>query len=421
MGISVIKISSNSSEESVRTSTARVILSGAIPTAISATVPIVDPPVVHDDTPLIPKETPTILPLVSTLPHTSLFLYTDSSDSDTSERPPSQDPYEVTIARWRSRPILVGPLPSHRLALRYSESHSPAGHFSPDDFSSDISSGSSSGYSSNTSSGYSILDSSFDSPAASLAGPSHKRRRSPVASVALATPIPGALSLVRADLLPPRKRIRGFVSTTDYEVSSKESYEPYTEPDIDSDVQADIDACIAAADAAAAKETDARVEVDTRIDREDEDDEEFESSHRGTVEIGVDTIVEPVVSEDTPVPTDDEDTREDFLNLISADGSREIPINRITGIEAGQRELETNSLISDRERAAMSERIGTLERDNMRLRALLCIERERIDSLRCHMAYTQEDLRQIRRFRYYDRMKFRRLETYGRRRLGYRP
>ncbi|GJT33740.1 hypothetical protein Tco_0924159 [Tanacetum coccineum] len=319
----------------------------------------------------IPAETPTILPVVSTLPHTSLFLYTDSSDSDTTERPPSQEPYEVTVARWRSRvaarssppsspthdpsptdvtpptrhilpappglpcrpailvlpgqPIpvgrpyrtqpngvrkmltarkSVGPLPSHRLALRCSESHSPSDHFSPDDFSSNTSSGSSSGYLS----GRSIPDSSFDSPVASFAGPSRKRRRSSAALVPLASLVPGALSPIRSDLLPPHKRIRGFVSMTDYEVISEESYETYTEPDIDSDVQADIDACTIVADAAAARETDATVEVDTRLDKEDEDDEEAESSHKGTVEIGVDTVIELVVSEDTPMPIDDEDT-----------------------------------------------------------------------------------------------------------------
>ncbi|GKB75437.1 hypothetical protein Tco_0942332, partial [Tanacetum coccineum] len=223
-------------------------------------------------------------------------------------------------------------------------------------------------------------------------------------------------------------------------VSSEESYKPYTKLDIDFDVQADIDACIAAVGAATAKETDVRVEVDTRIDKEDEDDEEAESSHRGTMEIGVDIVVEPVMSEDTLVPTDEDDAREDFPDLVSVDGSQEvvqigldmvmrelydhmvkIPIDRITGIEAGQRESEASSLISARERAAMSERIRTLKRDNMRLRALLSIERERIDSLQCHMAYTQEDLRQIHGFCYYDRIEFRRLETYARRHLGYRP
>ncbi|GKC64102.1 hypothetical protein Tco_1096700, partial [Tanacetum coccineum] len=242
-------ISSNSSEESVGTYTARFILFGTIPVAILATIPIVVPPVVHDDTPLIPTETPTIPLVVSTLPLTSLFLYTDSSNSDTSERPPSHDPYEILPAppglpQWpailvlprqlipvgrtyrtqpnRVRKMLtarksVGPLPSHRLALRYSESHSPSDHFSSDDFSSDTSSDSSSGYSSDTSLGHFVPDSSFDSPVASFAGPSRKRRRSLVVSISLATPVPGALSPVRADLLPPRKRIRGSISATDYE------------------------------------------------------------------------------------------------------------------------------------------------------------------------------------------------------------
>ncbi|GJY88438.1 hypothetical protein Tco_0503066 [Tanacetum coccineum] len=77
----------DSSEESMGTFTTRVILFGIIPTSIPATVPIVDTPVVHDDTPLIPTETPTIPPVISTLPHTSPFLYTDLSDSDTSKRP----------------------------------------------------------------------------------------------------------------------------------------------------------------------------------------------------------------------------------------------------------------------------------------------------------------------------------------------
>ncbi|GKE20552.1 hypothetical protein Tco_1432064, partial [Tanacetum coccineum] len=328
MSISIILISLDSSKESVGTSTAQVILFGTIPTAIPTTVPIVDPPI------------------VSTLPLTSPFLYIDSSNSDTSKRPPSQDPYE---------PIHVRPY-----------------HTQPN----------------------------------------------------------GTIS----------HRIRGFISATDYKVSSEESYEPYTEPDIDFDVQEDIDACIAADGAATATETDVRVEVYTRINKEDEDDKEAESSHRGTMEIGVDIVVEPVMSEDTPVPTDKEDTREDFLDLVSADRSQEvvqigldvvmqelydhmvdIHVDWITGIEAGQRELEVSSLISARERADISERIRTFKRDNMRLKALLCIKRERIDSLQCHMAYTQEDLRQIHRFCYYDRIEFRRLETYARRHLGYRP
>nr|GEV56246.1 putative reverse transcriptase domain-containing protein [Tanacetum cinerariifolium] len=350
MAISVILISLDYSDESVGTSTARVILFVTIPNAILAIVPIVYPHV------------------VSTLPHTSSFLYTDSSDSDTSERPPSQVPYEESqfLLVDLTIPSLTGcvrltarksvrPLPSHRVALGYSESHSPSDHFSPDDSSPDTSSVSSSGYSSNTLSGRSLPDSSFDTPAAIFARPSRERCRSPIASVSLATPVPGALSSARADMLPPH-------------------------PDIDSDVQADIDTCIMAIDVAADREADARVEVDTRNDKEENDEEEVESSHRGTVEIGVDTIVKPVVSEETHAPTDDEGYRERSV--------------------------------------VMSDRIEVLEIDNMRLRAMLCIEREHIDNLQRHMAYTREEWRLIRRFRYYEHMEFRRLETYARRRFG---
>ncbi|GJY83920.1 putative reverse transcriptase domain-containing protein [Tanacetum coccineum] len=333
---------------------------GTIPTAILATVPIVD---IHllviDDHSLIPTETSTIAPVVPTLPHTSLFLYTDSSDSDTSKRPPLQDPYKVIVARWRSRvaarssppsssshdspPTLcqilpappglprrptilvlpgqlipigrpyrthpnrvrkiltarnrVGPLPTHRLALRYPLNPSLPDHFTSDDSSLDSSSDSSSGYSSDTSS--------------------------------------GALSLVCADLLPPRKRIR-----------------------------ADINACIAASDTAAARETDVRVEV--RIKTENEAEEEAESSTRGIIKTGMDMVIELVVVDDIAKPT-----REDFLDLVNVDGSREV---MQIGLDMVMQELYGHIVEIPvqriRQSAAMLERIETLERDNIRLRAI---------------------------------------------------
>ncbi|GKD95813.1 hypothetical protein Tco_1379710 [Tanacetum coccineum] len=290
------------------------------------------PVIYFDETPFgdvtncFPAETPTIPSIVPTLPYTSPFLYTDSSDSDTYERPPSQDPYEVIVARWRSRvavrssplsspthdsshvdPIPIGrpyrtqhnevrkmlttrksvrPLPSHRLALRYSESHSPSDHFSLDNFASDTLSGSSSGYLSDTSSGRSIPDSSFGTPAASIEGTSRKRYRSPAVSVPLATLVPRVLSPVRTDLLPPGKRTKGYIPAFDRDGSAESSYETYTEPDIDSDVHADIDDDT---EAAAAREADIKVE-----------------------EL---TVVEPVVSKDTPVPTDDEGSREEAIDI----------------------------------------------------------------------------------------------------------
>ncbi|GKE17414.1 hypothetical protein Tco_1424991 [Tanacetum coccineum] len=280
------------------------------------------------------------------LEYTSLVVCTNSSDSDTSKRPPSQDQLPrrpaVLVLPWQPIPVgqpyrtqpngvlkmltarkSVGPLPTHQLALRYSSDYSSSNHFTSDDSSrdspsdsssktspdshSDTSSDSSSGHSS---SGHPISDSPYDSSTNFLAGPSRKRRWSPTTLVPVASPVPGALSLVRADLLPPCKRIRDSDSMTDFEVSSEEgfvpyvpreiglgfdvedSYEPYTEPDIDLDVQADIDALA---------------------------EEEAKSSARGTIEIGVDRVTHPVVLDDSAEPI-----REDFPDLVSADGSLEV-------------------------------------------------------------------------------------------------
>ncbi|GKB59503.1 hypothetical protein Tco_0915689 [Tanacetum coccineum] len=356
------------------TSTTRVILFGTLPTTIPSTVPIVD--------------SPTIPPIATTIQYTSPFVCTDSSDNDTSERPPSQDPYEVIVAQWRSRPneVLkmltarkrVEPLPTHRLALRYLADYSSSDHFTSDDSSRDSPSDSSLETSldshSDTSSdspsrhsslSHSILDFPCDSPTATSTGPSHKRRRSPTSSVHVASLVPGALSPVRANLLSPRKRIRDSDSVTDFEVSFEEdfvphvpreiglgvdvedSYEPYTEPDIDPDVQADIDAYIMFVDDIAARGADARVEVGTAAKEEAEED------HPG---------------------------------LVRVDGSLEV-------MQRGHRIMATSQ-----QSASMSEMISTLEPDNMRLRGMLGVERQRVDRLRRSMSYVQRDLRQIREF-----------------------
>ncbi|GJV39693.1 hypothetical protein Tco_1418133 [Tanacetum coccineum] len=100
-------------------STTRVILFGTIPTTILSTAPTTDLPAIHDDTPLVPTDTPTISPsiptissIAPTIQYTSPFIDTGSSDSDTPDAPPSQDSYEVTVARWRSRVAACSSPPS---------------------------------------------------------------------------------------------------------------------------------------------------------------------------------------------------------------------------------------------------------------------------------------------------------------------
>ncbi|GKC53536.1 hypothetical protein Tco_1076281, partial [Tanacetum coccineum] len=127
MAISVISISSDSSEDSVGTPAGRVILFGTIPTTIPDTTPMITPPATQTDTPVIPTETPII----------------------------------------------------------------PRHHSSP------------------------------DLPSTS-AGPSRKRRRSPMTSVPALSPVSGALSSVRADLIPSPKRVKDSGYLANVEVDPRE-------------------------------------------------------------------------------------------------------------------------------------------------------------------------------------------------------
>ncbi|GJU15597.1 putative reverse transcriptase domain-containing protein [Tanacetum coccineum] len=222
MAISVISISSDSSEDSVGTPAGRVILFGTIPTTIPDTTPVITPPATQTDTPVIPTETPIIAPTIPPspdytpaspdyspasdsesdpsedpssdhippLPAISPFLSSDddTTDSDTPDTPPSPThgtPFtEITASTQRS-PIIprrrvmilspgqpiphgrpyryhlngpvhmmtarkrVGPLPTHRLAVRHSADHSSSDSSSEasSDFHSDASSDSSSRHS----------------------------------------------------------------------------------------------------------------------------------------------------------------------------------------------------------------------------------------------------------------------------------
>ncbi|GKE40138.1 hypothetical protein Tco_1463543, partial [Tanacetum coccineum] len=185
----------------------------------------------------------------------------------------------------------------------YSSSYHFTSYYSSRDSPSDSSSETSSDSHSNTSSisstrhsssGHPISDSFWDSPTAIFTGPSHKRCSSPTTSI-------------------HRRAMCRIYLEVGLGVDVEDSYKPYTKPDVDSDIQADIDAYIAFADDIAARETDVRVEDETAAE------EEAESSARGLIEIRVDRVAHPIVSDDTTKPV-----REDYPDLVSADGSLEV-------------------------------------------------------------------------------------------------
>nr|GEV19339.1 hypothetical protein [Tanacetum cinerariifolium] len=224
-----------------------------------------------------------------------------------------------------------------------------------------------------SSSGYAISDSLNDSSITTFTRPSRKRCRSPTSSVPALLPVRRALSPVRADLSPLPKRIRDFDSVTDIEVGLgvdfKDSYEPYTEPDIDSNIQESINECIAYADAIR----------DRGID------------DRDVVEIAV-----------------EEEVGEDVLDYVTADGAVEVTYETLGGLVQRFHDHAIEIPIH------RIQRINVLERDNTRLRGMLDIKSRRVDRLQRGFSRAQRELRQMRDFRFYDRVRLGILEACAR-------
>ncbi|GKA59166.1 hypothetical protein Tco_0758479 [Tanacetum coccineum] len=330
------------------------------------------------------------------------------------------EPVHMMTARKR-----VGPLPTHRLAVRHSADHSSS------DSSSEASSDFHLDASSDSSSRHSLSDHSSPDLPSTSAGPSRKRRRSPMTSVPALSPVSGALSPVRADLIPSPKRVKDSGYLADVEVDPREislrddaivrvSDEPHLEQDIDPEIQAEIDECIAYADALRDRGIDARVVVEA-IDRD-----ETETGVRGPVEVRVERVTHPVMPEDIPEPAQEgavEVTYETLGDLVQRfhDHTQAIPVYRIQAIEGVQREQGHKMVGVESAVIALTDRIAEFERDNMRLRGTMSVESQRVDRLQRGMSRMQRELRQMRRLRFYDRMGIGRLEACARKHMGYHP
>ncbi|GKB38390.1 hypothetical protein Tco_0883332 [Tanacetum coccineum] len=208
---------------------------------------------------------------------------------------------------------------------------------------------------------------------------SRKRCRSPTASVPLSTPILRSIAPTHANLLPPRKRFRDSYSPED---SREEHMEIGT-----ADAAAIVDLGIC--DGVRTHTEDGLgmgVKISTSDIKDDEEEFKVEASEGGTVEVEVEPRVGPVVDEDVP-------------GHVTADGDVE-------------RQLEDGQLIASGERASLAYRIRRLGRENLRVRALLSIKRDRVDSIRHHMALSQEEFCHIRRDRDDAWRRFRRLESF---------
>ncbi|GKB36973.1 reverse transcriptase domain-containing protein [Tanacetum coccineum] len=294
----------------------------------------------------------------------------------------------------------VRSLPTHRLAVRHSADHSSS------DSSSEASSYFHSNASSDSSSRHSLSDhSSPDLPSTST-GPSRKRRRSPMASVSALQLVSGALSLVRADLVPSPKRVRDSGYLADVEVDPSEvrlgvdvedesfeqsmsrgtdlevdddverSEEPHSEPEIDP-IEAVIEACFDFADIIRASGVDVRVE-DVTVARDD-----VKTSVRDPIVVSDDGDTLPVVPELIPEPSQEERAVEGTYKTLGDlvqrfhDHTQAIPVHRIQVIEGVQREQGHRIVGVESAVTALTKRVAELERNNRRLRGTMPNTRSR--------------------------------------------
>ncbi|GJR99862.1 putative reverse transcriptase domain-containing protein [Tanacetum coccineum] len=433
MAALVISISSNISVESVGSSFRRVIIISSIsvevPVASEVGVAAVASPVgvleldTHSSSEVGPSESSP--PPVSVAPMVSHFLCLDDSESDTEKAKrhvspttstqkiltapiqhapsavftPSSEfplaPVDAPPEIRQRRAILIRPredipigrlypthpggpckaltvrksvrhLPSHRLALRYTPHHL-------DRFTSRSSLGHSS--SDHSSSGHSISGHSL---------PGH----SPPDTTVADNPDP----IINLPCIH-RRHLRSSAGNSSSESSAGPSRKRYRSPAATDSVEEDIDT-----DVLADIEADAMVD-EVAVDRD--------------VEAGVDAGVARLISVMVMLmPECSERLEQVLVGFVGIISFIEIPLQRIEDIEIEQRELEARSLIYGGERASLLEQVASLERSTVRLRGTMMMERARADRFRRRMSFMESELWQIRRLRYYNRMRFRRLETF---------
>ncbi|GKF41594.1 hypothetical protein Tco_0124936, partial [Tanacetum coccineum] len=225
---------------------------------------------------------------------------------------------------------------------------------------------------------------------------------SPMTSVPALPLVSRALPPVRADLIPSPKSVRDSGYLADVEVDPREtilrddvivrgSDEPHLEQDIDLEIQAEIEECFAYADALRDRGIDTRVVVEA-VDRE-----ESKTGTRGPIEVRLGRVTPPAMPEDIPKPAQEG----------AVEGVQIKQGHRIVGFESAV--------------TAMTERIAELERDNRRLKGTASVESQRVGRLQHGMSRMQRELRQIRRFRFYDRVRVGRFKACARKHMGYRP
>ncbi|GKA87387.1 hypothetical protein Tco_0809151 [Tanacetum coccineum] len=186
----------------------------------------------------------------------------------------------------------------------------------------------------------------------------------------------GSLAPTRVDLLPPHKRFRDLYS---FEASIEEDTK------IDP-IETEVDMELGISDGDDVK---GHVKIDPRDVRDDIEEYEADTSAGDTVEVCIDPMSAPIVEEEIVEPAGEDSsdlsgTRDSIVRSLE-----DMPIDL-----DDVRRLEADQLIARGQRVSMIERIDSLRLENLKVRAILDIERDRMNSLRLRMSLSQEEFSQ---------------------------
>ncbi|GJY23982.1 putative reverse transcriptase domain-containing protein [Tanacetum coccineum] len=95
------------------------------------------------------------------------------------------------------------------------------------------------------------------------------------------------------------------------------------------------------------------------------------------------------------MPIDLNDVVRDFYHHMS-----KVHIDKIVKIKTVQRRLEADQLMARRQRVSMIKRIDSLRLENLKVHAMLDIERGRVNNLLLHVSLSHDEFRQVRRDHY---------------------
>nr|GEV41211.1 hypothetical protein [Tanacetum cinerariifolium] len=209
-----------------------------------------------------------------------------------------------------------------------------------------------------------VHSSGCDASGHSHSRPSHKRCRAPATLVLSSNPVLGLISTALAHFLA-RKRFRDSYSSEASEGERMEigiaDAETIADLGISDEVRAPVEDGLGMG-----------VEVATNDIRKDEEEFEAEANVGGTMEIAVDPLAIGGISVSTGGDAPDfEGTLYDIAYYMS----------------------------ERKERVGLADRVRSLGRENLWIRALLCMERDCVDSIRHRKELYQEEFHQIRRDR----------------------